>query len=131
MPYVAVASSSMAATPVLMPRLPATAAANAATRCSAWPYLPPRLSASSNHFSGTLFQLNQALILIIWDALLSSIYSVGGVQNAAFLSGCVVLFSVCIFFSLIGGFCRASGGNILAKCFLKGQSFFLSVFLCF
>ncbi|XP_002280114.1 protein CURVATURE THYLAKOID 1A, chloroplastic [Vitis vinifera] len=53
MPYVAVASSSMAATPVLMPRLPATAAANAATRCSALPYLPPRLSSSSNHFSGS------------------------------------------------------------------------------
>ncbi|KAJ9681293.1 hypothetical protein PVL29_020256 [Vitis rotundifolia] len=57
MPYVAVASSSMAATPVLMPRLPATAtataAANAAARCSALPYLPPRLSASSNHFSGS------------------------------------------------------------------------------
>ena len=35
------------------------------------------------------------------------------------------------FFPLIGGFCRASGGNILAKCFLKGQSFFLSFFLCF
>ena len=38
-------------------------AATAAFRCSALPYLPPRLSASSNHFSGTLFQLNRMIIL--------------------------------------------------------------------
>ncbi|RVX10108.1 Protein curvature thylakoid 1A, chloroplastic [Vitis vinifera] len=70
MPYVAVASSSMAATPVLMPRLPATAAANAATRCSALPYLPPRLSSSSNHFSGSLHRFGPWTGLVMWTCVM-------------------------------------------------------------
>lgn len=68
MPYVAVASSPMATISVLKPCLPATSTATAfVTRCSALPYLPSRLSASSGRFSGTLLELNQVIFSIIWD----------------------------------------------------------------
>uniref|UniRef100_A0A5B6Z8C1 Cyanobacterial aminoacyl-tRNA synthetase CAAD domain-containing protein n=1 Tax=Davidia involucrata TaxID=16924 RepID=A0A5B6Z8C1_DAVIN len=63
--YAAAASTSMAATAVLMPcRLPSTSTATKVARCSTLPYLPPRLSTPAFSTSWKLSSESQRFSLL-------------------------------------------------------------------